>query len=121
MQVSAQLRYFRASPRKVKLVIDVVRGLPVSRALHQLAVMPQSAARPVAKLLRSAVANAKQNLKYEGDLWVKSISVGQGPVLKRWQPRAMGRATPIRRPTAHLKLTLADQAKASKPKLSSTR
>lgn len=111
MNVSAKLRYARLSPRKVKLVIDVVRGKTLQRALDQLAVLPQMAARPVAKLLNSAAANASHNFKMEvGRLWVKEIMVGQGPALKRWKPRAMGRATPIRRPTAHLTVVLSDEA-----------
>lgn len=110
MDVSAKLRYARLSPRKVKLVIDVVRGNPLPRALDQLAVLPQAAARPVAKLLNSAAANATHNFKLEaGKLWVKQITVGQGPVLKRWKPRAMGRATPVRRPTAHITVVLSDE------------
>lgn len=109
MEITARLRFARLSPRKTKLVIDLVRGLPVKRALEQLAVMPQAPAKSVGKLISSAVANARHNYKVMSDLWIKRIEVGQGPVLKRWTPRAMGRATPIRRPTAHLKVVLTDE------------
>lgn len=117
MDTTARLRYTRLSPRKVKLVIDLVRGLSVTDALHQLKVMPQGAAAPVAKLVSSATANAKHNHKLEEEkLWIKSIQVGQGPVLKRFTPRAQGRATPIRRPTAHLTVVVTDDVKPKRAK-----
>ncbi len=113
MDVTAKLSFLRSSPRKVKLVIDTVRRLPLSRALEQLNVLPQAAAKPVAKLIRSAAANATNNFKLDvKTLWVKEIMVGQGPRLKRWRPRAMGRATPIKRPTAHITVVLSDEKKA---------
>ena len=113
MDVTAKLRFLRSSPRKIALVIDTVRKLPVSRALEQLSVLPQAAALPVAKLIRSASANATNNFKLDAKaLWVKEITVGQGPRLKRWRPRAMGRATPIKRPTAHITVVLSDEKKA---------
>ncbi|MBI5465744.1 MAG: 50S ribosomal protein L22 [Candidatus Kerfeldbacteria bacterium] len=112
MNVTAKLSFLRQSPRKVKLVIDMVRGLGLGQALEQLSVLPQMAAQPVRKLLQSASANAFNNYKLKvADLWVKTIEVGQGPVLKRWTPRAMGRATPIRKPTAHLRVVLSDEAR----------
>lgn len=111
MDVSAKLRYTRLSPRKAKLVIDLVRGRTLTEALQQLKVMPQGAARSVAKLLASAAANASHNQKLEvAKLWVKRIEVGQGPRLKRWMPRAMGRATPVQKPTAHITVVLSDEA-----------
>lgn len=111
MEVSARLSYARLSPRKVKLAIDLVRGLPISRALQQLKVLPMGVAKPLVKLLASAAANARHNRKVEpAGLWVKRIEVGQGPVLKRYTPRAQGRATPIRRPTAHVNVVLSDEA-----------
>ncbi len=109
MDIVARLRFARLSPRKTKLVIDLVRGLPLARALAQLQILPQAPAKPVMKLLNSAAANARHNYKIMTDLWIKQIEVGQGPVLKRWTPRAMGRATPIRRPTAHIKVVLTDE------------
>lgn len=111
MEVSAKLRYVHLSARKAKLVLDVVRGRLLADALVQLSMMPQGAARPVAKLLASAAANATNNNKLEAaKLWVKRIEVGQGPRLKRWLPRAMGRATPIQKPTSHVTVVLSDEA-----------
>lgn len=109
--VTAQLKFLRASPRKVKLVIDMVRGLSYERALEQLSVMRQGQAKPVKKLLESAAANAKSKFELAASkLWVSKIEVGQGPRLKRWTPRAMGRATPILRPTCHIRVVLTDVA-----------
>jgi large subunit ribosomal protein L22 len=115
MEVQAKLRFLRASPRKVKLVIDMVRRLPLARALEQLAVLPQAAARPVIKLINSAAANAVNNNKLDKKkLWIKSVVVGQGPRLKRWRPRAMGRATPIHKPTCHIIVVLSDEDRPSR-------
>ncbi len=112
----------RASPRKVKLVIDLVRGLPYERALEQLAVMRQAPAKPVLKLMRSAAANAKSRFEISADkLFVTRIEVGQGPRLKRWTPRAQGRATPILRPTCHIKVQLSDKAPKQSAKTGSGR
>ncbi|HLD85923.1 MAG TPA: 50S ribosomal protein L22 [Patescibacteria group bacterium] len=109
MEVRAKIMYLRASARKLKLVIDLVRGRQLREALLQLDNLPQAVARPVAKLLRSAAANARNNLKFgDGDLWVSRLEVGQGPALKRWRPAAHGVAHPIHRPTAHLKVVLSD-------------
>lgn len=107
MESSAILRHLRMSPRKVRLVIDVVRGMPVPAARAQLRFMKKAAAQPVLKLLDSAVANAKQKHELAADaLKIASITADGGPVLKRWQPRAMGRATPIRKRTTHVKIIL---------------
>ncbi len=94
-------------PRKVRLIADMIRGKKVTRALDLLSVMPKRAARPVLKLLNSAVANAKHNhsLAVE-DLKVAQIYVDGGPVLKRWMPKAHGRATPVRERTSHINLVL---------------
>lgn len=106
-EVTAKLRFLRMSPRKVRLIVDMIRGKKVTRALDILSVMPKRAARPVLKLLNSAVANAKHNhsLNVE-DLKVAQVYVDGGPVLKRWMPKAQGRATPIRERTSHITLIL---------------
>ncbi|MDP3986560.1 MAG: 50S ribosomal protein L22 [Candidatus Veblenbacteria bacterium] len=114
MEVRAKLMNLRASPRKLKLVVDLVRGRKLTEALRQLDAMPQGVARPVAKLLRSAAANAKNNHKLESELWLTRVEVGQGQVLKRWRPAAHGSAHPIRRPTAHIKLVVSDVKPAAK-------
>ncbi|MBI2037486.1 MAG: 50S ribosomal protein L22 [Candidatus Magasanikbacteria bacterium] len=107
-EVTAKLRFLRMGPRKVRLVADMIRGKKVSQALDILSVLPKRAARPVLKLLNSAVANAKHNhsLAVE-DLKVSQIYVDGGPVLKRSMPKAHGRATPIRERTSHINLVLA--------------
>ncbi len=107
-EVTAKLRFLRMGPRKVRLVADMIRGKKVSQALDILSVLPKRAARPVLKLLNSAVANAKHNhsLAME-DLKVSQIYVDGGPVLKRSMPKAHGRATPIRERTSHINLVLA--------------
>ncbi|MFH1866485.1 MAG: 50S ribosomal protein L22 [Patescibacteria group bacterium] len=108
MEVKAKLKFARLSPRKVKLVIDLVRGLDLARAEEQLAVVPKQAALTIQKLLKSAASNATNNHKLNRqDLFIKSITVGQGPVLKRFRPRAFGRAAGIRKPTCHIEITLA--------------
>jgi large subunit ribosomal protein L22 len=96
------------APRKVRLVVDLVRGLPVAEAELRLSFLKREAARPVLKLLRSAVANASHNFKLDpSTLVVKTITADGGVTLKRFRPRAMGRAAPIRKRTTHINLTLA--------------
>lgn len=113
MEINASLRFLRMSPRKVRLVIDVIRGLPVAEAETRLRFVHKDAALPVLKLLRSAVANAEHNFKLDAStLRVKSVMADGGPTLKRFMPRAMGRATPIRKRTTHITLVLTDEPKA---------
>jgi large subunit ribosomal protein L22 len=106
-EVKARLRHLRMSPRKVRLVVDAVRGLDVSRALARLSFMPKAAARPVRKLVESAVANARENHKLDSEgLFIKSARVDQGPSMKRWKPRAMGAANVIQKRTSHVTVVL---------------
>lgn len=103
------------SPRKVRLVVDAVRGMAVEPALAQLSFMPRAAARPVKKLLESAIANAEHNFKLDRDgLFIKAALVNQGPTLKRWRPRAMGTAAPILKRTSHITLVLESKTGAKK-------
>lgn len=105
----ARLSRLRISPRKVRLVVDTVRGLPVDKALDQLTFSAKAAALPIQKLIKSAVANAQHNQNLSADnLFIKTITVDDGPTLKRFKPRAMGRATPIRKRTSHIKLELSE-------------
>lgn len=105
--ITAKLRHLRISPRKVRLVADLIRGLKVSEAEKQLKFLPKRAAEPVLKLLNSAVANAINNFKaLKENLFVAKITVDSGSTLKRWMPRAMGRATPIKKRTSHLTIVL---------------
>jgi len=110
MEARAKLSYARLSPQKTRWVVDMVRGKDVQEALNILKFSPQKAAAVVSKLVSSAVANAEQNGVSDVDrLVVKAISVDQGPVLKRFMPRAQGRATKIRKPTSHITVILGEK------------
>jgi ribosomal protein L22 len=105
--VRAQAKYVRTSARKARLVCDHIRGKSVVEARAILAFAPRAVAEDWAKLLNSAVANAEHNHELIGeDLRVKEAFADEGPTLKRFRPRAMGRATPIRKRTSHLTITL---------------
>jgi len=107
METSAKLKSVRLSPQKTRLVVDMVRGKAVQEALNILKFSPQRPADVVAKLVRSAVANAEQKgIEDDDRLFVKAVFVDQGPVLKRFMPRAQGRATKIRKPTSHITVVL---------------
>lgn len=103
------------SPRKVRLVADLIRGLSVSAALDQLKVMAKHAARPVGKTLKSAVANAEHNFRLDKDaLKIAKITIDKGADLKRWRPRAFGRAAPIKKHSCHITIVLSESAVAPK-------
>jgi large subunit ribosomal protein L22 len=104
----ASLRFLRIAPRKVRLVADEVRGRKVGDALAILKYVPQSAAEPLAKLLRSAVANAEQKGgRVDVDaLFVKTLTVDQGPKMRRFMARAMGRAYRVEKKTSHVYVEL---------------
>lgn len=107
MEARAKLSYVRLSPQKTRLVVDMVRGRGVQEALNILKFSPQKAAAVVSKLVGSAIANAEQKGVSDVDrLFVKTITVDQGPVLRRFLPRAQGRATKIRKPTSHIIVVL---------------
>lgn len=110
MEVIAHTRHLRMSPRKVRLVIDVIRGKNVAIAASQLTFMKKAAAIPVYKLLQSAVANAEHNFHLDtSGLFVKKITADGGPVLHRWTPKAFGRSAPIRKRTSHITIVLASR------------
>ncbi len=105
--VSARARYVRTSARKARMVCGHLRGKTVQEARAILAFTPRDAARDWSKLLESAVANAENNHELlEDDLVVLAAYADEGPTIKRFRPRAMGRATPIRKRTSHLTITL---------------
>ncbi len=105
--VRAQAKYVRSSARKARLVCDHIRGKSVEEARAILALTPRAIARDWSKLLESAVANAEHNHELVGeDLYVKSVHADEGPTIKRFRPRAMGRATRIRKRTSHLTILL---------------
>jgi len=106
-EVIAKLRFLRMGPRKVRLITDMVKGRKALRARDILALTNKRASTPVLKLLNSAIANAKNNFKLnEETLFIKNITVDGGPMLKRWMPKAHGRATPIRQRTSHITMIL---------------
>lgn len=111
MEVRAHLRHLRTAPRKVRLVVDLVRGLPADRAIEQLSILPKQAALPVMKLIKSAMANADHNFHLDPTtLKVKSIVANEGPRLKRYRPRAFGRAAEILKRSTHITVVLEGQA-----------
>lgn len=112
--VKAKLKHLRISPRKVRLVAGLVRGMSAQKAVRQLRFSKKKAAEPVLKLLNSAISNAENNSQISSDtLYVSEIKVDEGPTLKRFIPRAMGRATSIFKRTSHITLRL-DQQKQAK-------
>jgi len=105
--VKAKARYVRIAPRKVRLIADQVRGMHIEQARALLAFSPRGAAEPIQKLINSAAANAENNHDLIGDeMRVSSITVDEGPTLRRFRPRAMGRATPINKRTSHIAVAL---------------
>lgn len=107
MEVRARLRFTGMAPRKARLVADLIRGKRSEEALNILSFTKKAAARILMKLLKSAVANATQKKNIDVDhLYIKKITVDQGPTMKRFQPRALGRATTIRKRTSHITIVL---------------
>jgi len=103
----ATARYIRMSPRKVKVVIDLIRNKSLGEAQAILANTPRAAAKPVLKVLNSAAANAENNLGMDREnLYVAEVYANQGPTLKRYRPRAHGRAAMIRKRTSHITVIL---------------
>jgi large subunit ribosomal protein L22 len=115
MEVKASLKHLRMSPRKARLVIDIVRRMPVEAALDQLRFINKKATEPIAKLINSAIANAINTYNLEkSNLYIKEIRSDEGVMLKRWMPRAHGRATSIRKRGCHLNLVLAEIKESGK-------
>ena len=110
MEAKAQSKMVRISSRKVKLVIDLIRGKAVGEAIAILKLTPKAASPVVEKLVMSAVANAEHNYNMDVEsLFVKEIYVGEGPTLKRFRPRAQGRATQILKRTSHITVVVAEK------------
>lgn len=107
MEVKANAKFIRMSPKKIRLIADLIRGMNVKTAEAQLKFKVKLAAGPVLKLLKSAVANALHNFNLkEENLFIKTIAVNEGPSLKRWAPKAFGRATPVIKRSAHVNIVL---------------
>ena len=112
MKSEARLRYLRIAPRKVRLVADLVRGKPVGSALAILKFTPKAAAKPMEKLLKSAIANAGDLSQGQVDvdkLFIHTLFVDQGPTARRFMTRAQGRATRINKKSSHVTIVLADR------------
>ena len=113
---SATARHVRMAPMKTRRVVDLIRGLPASEALTVLRFTPQAASEPVYKVLASAIANAEHNdgLKVD-NLWVATAYVDEGPTMKRFRPRAQGRAFRIRKRTSHITIVVESRQVAAAP------
>lgn len=110
MQAKANANYVRIAPRKVQLVIDLIRGKEVGEAISILRHTPKAASPIVEKILNSAIANAEHNYNLNtGNLVVSEIYVNQGPTIKRFRPRAMGRASSIRKHTSHITVVVSEK------------
>ncbi|MBI4692124.1 MAG: 50S ribosomal protein L22 [Candidatus Terrybacteria bacterium] len=107
-EITAKLNYYRTASRKVRLVADLIRGKKIETAMNQLRFSSKKTAPVLIKLLKSAVSNAKNNFKIKDpeNLYVKKITVDEGPVLKRHIPRARGMASPIKKRTSHITIVL---------------
>jgi len=122
MDVHAKLRNLRMAPRKVRLIVDLIRGKAVGPILTQLSFLRRDAALPVLKLVKSAMANAEHNFKIDpSTLWVKTIVADGGATLKRSRPRAHGSAAPILKRTTHITLVLSNDPMPQPVKRASTR
>jgi large subunit ribosomal protein L22 len=107
MEFEATLRHARIAPRKARLVADLIRGMSVGDALGLLNFTPKKGAGVIKKVVQSALSNATQAKGVDEDrLYVSHISVDEGPTAKRWSPRAMGRATKIRKRTSHIRVAV---------------
>ena len=117
MEVISKLRFYRQSPRKVRLVADSIRGLNPEQALDALMFINKRAAHVLSKLVKSAVSDAQNNFSLsKNNLLIKSISVDSGPTLKRSRARAFGRAAPIRKHTSHICIVLEEKIKQTAKK-----
>jgi large subunit ribosomal protein L22 len=110
MQVTAKLKNLRIAPRKVRLVADLIRGMDAKEAVLQLERKTKRSCEPMKKLLLSAIANGENNLGLDKDnLYVFNVLVGEGPTMKRWMPKAFGRAGEILKRTSHVNLILEER------------
>ena len=113
MQVKAQARFVRVTPNKARRVVDLIRGLHVDEARRVLDFTPRSAPLPVRKVLDSAIANAEHNHQLAADgLFVAKAFVDEGPTLKRFRPRALGRAYRVRKRTSHITVVVDSREEA---------
>ncbi len=117
MTVVSKLKYLRISPRKVRLVADLIRKNDVREAEQVLRFTVKKAAQPMLKLLKTAIADAKNNFQLEEDnLYVSTVIVDEGPTYKRWRPRSRGMANPIKKRTSHITIILAEKERQNQDK-----
>jgi large subunit ribosomal protein L22 len=110
MRFSATAKYLRGSTRKARLVTEAIKGKPAEEASNLLRFMPQAAAKNVARVLASAMANAENNHSLSPDeLIVADAIANEGPTIKRWRPRAQGRAFPIHKPMTHITVVVSER------------
>lgn len=111
MEITAKLKYYRTAPRKVRLAADLIRGKSVKDAVAQMIFSKKKSSEAIAKLLKSAISNAKHNANVKNDdkLYIKKITVDEGPVLKRYMPRARGISNLIRKRTSHITVVLEEK------------
>ena len=115
MEIKAESKYIRISPRKLQLVAKSIKGLSLQEALETLVFLEKRAARSLLKTLKSAIANAINNFKLkEEDLKIKSIEILKAPMLKRWRPVSRGRAHPYVKRTSHIKVILEEVSSGTK-------
>jgi len=114
MEARAVSRHLRIAPRKARLVVDLIRGKSVGEALMILDFVPKKAARMVTKTLKSVIANAENTQRVDVDaLYVRSATVDGGATLKRFLPRAHGRATPLRKRTSHITIVVGERTRSA--------
>lgn len=112
MEVKSEAKYIRMSPRKIRLAADLVRKMPLDSALIELSANTKRAAKPILKVLKSAIADAENNFKLKKEnLYLKSIEVGQGMAFKRWHAVSRGMAHGYKKMTSHIKVVLAEKEK----------
>ena len=116
MEARAQARYVRVTPMKARRVVDLIRGLPAAQAQAVLQFAPQAASEPVGKVLDSAIANAVNNHQHTdvSTLYVAQAYVDEGPTMKRFRPRAQGRAYRIKKRTSHITVVVAERPATGK-------
>jgi large subunit ribosomal protein L22 len=115
MEAKAVARYVRVTPQKARRVVDLMRGMNAGEAQAVLQFAPQAASEPIGKVLASAVANASNNLNLDpASLWISQAFVDEGPTMKRFRPRAQGRAYRIRKRTSHITVVVESRPNGKK-------
>jgi len=118
MEITAKLNYLRIAPRKMRLLVDLIRGEKIEKAITLLDFSIKKGSKPLKKVLEQAIANAENNFQLEKpSLYISKITIDEGPKLKRWRARARGRAARIEKKTSHISLTLSEVKEMKKRKV----